>query len=243
MQKLFVANEDYEKEFSRSRAKGHKRLIIGDDVEIIKPVKLHTEGTDLVVSKGESSDDSEVYTMLCQEFGLVGGVTSFRNKISVIFCDNGWMLVTLLHGALVMNLDKQLLMPTAGDDFTTPKVVKEDICWVTANDLLEYGKYFGVKGQFMFDFEWTFEVSGDRVNGMKSFSIKNIKDEDIDISLGYVARYEQQLQIKAEATEARNLMKNILQTGTGTSYEFDEEDEEEEDEDGDDDVSFEDYGL
>lgn len=245
MKKLFVANEGFEKEYTRRRARGHKRLIISDDVEVVQPVTLHTDGTDLVVSRADDSDDSEVYTMLCKEFGLVGGATGFKNKISVIFCDNGWMLVTLLHGALVMNLDDQLLMPTAGDDFTNPKVVKEDICWVNADNLLEYGKYFGLKGQFMFDFEWVFTVSGDKVGGLRSFKITNEKEEDIDISLGYFAQYEQQIQNKKDAKEANSLMRNIFHSDRNSSYEFDEDeyDEDSYDEDDDDDLSLEDYGM
>lgn len=243
MQKLFVANENFEKVFTREQAKGHKRLVIDDNVDIIKPVKLHTNGTDLVVSKSEDSDGSEVYTMLCQEFGLVGGATGFKNKISVILCDNGWMLVTLLHGALVMNLDDQLLMPTAGDDFNVPKVVTEDICWVNANNILEYGKYFGLKGRFMYDFEWTLTVSGDSINGMRSFSIKNEKEEDIDISLGYFAQIEQQMQSREEARDARNLVKNILRTGSGTDYEFESSDYEDDEDEDDDDTTLEDFGM
>lgn len=238
MQKLFVANEDFEKEYTRKKAKGHKRLIVGNDVEIIKPVSLHTDGTDLVISKSEDASGTEVYTMLCKEFGLVNGASGFKNKISVIFCDNGWMLVTLLHGALVMNLDNQLLMPTVGDDFSTPKVVKDDICWVDASMLLEYGKYYDLKGRFMYDFEWTFIVGGDNVNGMRNFSIQHISDEDIDISLGYVAQYEQQLQLKQDAKDAQNIMKNILGSGENNSSGF-EFDEDEDDEDITEDEDFE----
>lgn len=243
MQKLFVADDVYEKEFTRKRAKGHKRLVIADDVSIVEPVALHTEGTDLVLSHTEGVEgDAEVYTMLCTEFGLVGGANGFKNKISVIFLDEGWMLVTLYHGALVMNLNDRLMMPTAGDDFTNPKVITEDICWVNADNLLEYGKYYDLKGQFMHDFEFFFVVGGDNINGMRQFSIIHLDDEDIDLSLGLFAQYQQKIILAREAREAKQLTQAILQTGTGYEYEFDSDDEEEEDEE-DDDFDAEDYGF
>lgn len=242
MKKVFIADEGFEREFSRNRAKGHKRLVIEDGVTIAEPIEMKTVGTDLVISPKEDSEDNECYTMLCKEFGLVGGVAGFRNKISVIFLDEGWMLVTLLHGALVMNLDGELRMPIVGEDFSVPKVVTEDILWVNAEHLLEYSKYLGVKGMFMYDFEFVLEVGGDYINKMTSFYFRELTEETIDISLGYVAMYEQQEQRKAEAKDAKKLANALLNTGTDSAYDFDDEDEYEDDDD-DDDTSYEDYGL
>lgn len=231
MKKLFVADEGFERNFSRERAKGHKRLVIENNVDVMNPVEFVTKGTDLVMQNAEAQDgDTEVYTMLCREFGCVGLTTDFKSKISVIFLDDGWMLVTLLHGALVMNLENQLLMPTVGDDFKTPAVVPEDICWVDANNLLEYGKYLGTKGSFMFDVEFTFIVGGDKINGMRSFSIKPIADEDIDLSLGYIAAYEQKKQAQEDAREAKKVLKATVGAGnTEPEFDFDEEEDEDED--------------
>lgn len=231
MKKLFIADEGFERVFKRSRAKGHKRLVINDDVSIMSPVEFTTQDTDLVMQAVEDSEEQEVYTILCKEFGCVGLTTDFRSKISVIFLDDGWMLVTLLHGALVMNLENQLLMPTVGDDFKTPAVVPEDICWVNADNLLEYGKYLGVKGQFMFDVEFTFLVGGDKINNMRSFSIKPITDEDIDLSLGYIAAYEQKMQAKEAVRETKKVMKAVFAKESVEEDDLDYGDEDE-DEDG-----------
>ena len=244
MKKLFIADEGFERVFERKRAKGHKRLVINDDVNIMSPVEFVTQDTDLVMKDVEGSEEQEVYTMLCKEFGCVGLTTDFRSKISVIFLDDGWMLVTLLHGALVMNLENQLLMPTVGDDFKTSAVVPEDICWVNADNLLEYGKYLGVKGQFMFDVEFTFLVGGDKINNMRSFSIKPIVDEDIDLSLGYIAAYEQQLQNKEAARETKKVMKAVLNQTPSADDDLDYGDDDDEDEDAyeeDDSDEYDDY--
>lgn len=243
MKKLFISDEGFERVFDRSRAKGHKRLLIEDDVEVMSPVEFVTQDTDLVMKKADDSDEQEVYTMLCKEFGCVGLTTDFRSKISVIFLDDGWMLVTLLYGALVMNLENQLLMPTVGDDFKTPAVVPDDVCWVNANDLLEYGKYFGVKGQFMFDVEFTFIVGGDKINNMRNFSIRAISDEDVDLSLGYIAAYEQKMKAKEDMRETKKIMEATLGAGSSSedTYEFDDDDEEEDYEDEDETDEYDDY--
>lgn len=243
MKKLFISDEGFERVFDRSRAKGHKRLLIEDDVEVMSPVEFVTQDTDLVMKKADDSDEQEVYTMLCKEFGCVGLTTDFRSKISVIFLDDGWMLVTLLHGALVMNLENQLLMPTVGDDFKTPAVVPGDVCWVNANDLLEYGKYFGVKGRFMFDVEFTFLVGGDKINNMRNFSIRAISDEDVDLSLGYIAAYEQKMKAKEDMRETKKIMEATLGAGSSSEdiYEFDDDDEEEDYEDEDETDEYDDY--
>ena len=65
MKKLFIADEGFERVFERKRARGHKRLVIDDGVNIMSPVEFVTQDTDLVMKAVENSEEQEVYTMLC----------------------------------------------------------------------------------------------------------------------------------------------------------------------------------
>ena len=238
MNKLFIANRDFSREIPRSRAYGYKRVVVDDNVEMAMPFQFTTRGTDLaVMASGADENEAECYTVLCQEFGLVGYNQGFKSKVSVIFCDNGWMLVTLYHGGLVMNLDGQLMMPTVGEDVVAPKVVQDNILWVDADKLLGYSKYLGTKGYFMYDHEFMLELSGDNSKGMGTFIFRNFDDETIDISLGYVAKYEQEQIKKAEARESKSTMQMLRQSWAHQPLEFDEDEEDntfDEEEDDDD---------
>lgn len=241
MQKIFVANEGFEKEFSRSRAHGHKRLVIGSDVETFKPITMKTDGTDLVMEQAEDNGEGEIYTILCKSFGLVGMDEKCFARVSVILCDNGWMLVTLHEGALIIDIGGKLMMPSVDMD-NLPKVATEDILWVDADKFLSYSKYLEVKGSFMYDVEFMFQIAGHVVNGMSHFSFKPYRDMDIDISLGHIAQYEQTQQLKAEAREAQRV-RNEMFRQQQDEYEFDEDEDESDDSEDDGDDDWGDYGM
>lgn len=236
MKKIFIANDGFPREFSRKLAKGHKRLIINDDVESGKPITMKTEGTNLVMETVEDTEENEVYTILCKEFGLIGLTQGFKSKISVILLDDGWMLVTLLNGAIVTMIEDKPMMPIVGDDSEVPKrVVLDDAFWVNQEYLLSFSKNLDVKGQFMYDFEFVFTIGGDRINKMSNFYIKPEHDEDIDLSLGYFALYQQNQQSKADYRETKKVMRMVSNAVQNVgSYDFDDDDEDEDDEDEDD---------
>lgn len=224
MNKLYIVEKDKEMKttFSRSRAKGYKAVKVDSGVEPMKPIKLETEGNDLVI-KNVSDDGSgdEVYMIPCKEFGLVD-YPNTTAKVSVILCDDGWMLVTLLKGAIVINLDDSLLMPTV--DCEEPAVVKDAIKWVNINDILSYMSYWS-EGKFPYDYEWVFELAGGVVNGMGNYKIHPVKEELVDISQGYIAQYEQSRQHKEDAKKAKSFMNAVMASTQDTGVEFDDDDE------------------
>lgn len=241
MNKLFFADKGFSREIMRDRAKGYKRIMIDDALEMAAPFSFETQGTDLVAVPTEPADGvGEVFTFLCREFGLVGGDKGLRSKLSVIFCDNGWMLVTLHHGSLVVTLDGQLMMPQVGEDVEAVRVIPDNVLWVNADKLLGFSKYLENKGQFMYDFEFMFELGGDNTKGMGQFLFRCLHEETIDISLGYVAQYEQNLVKRAEAQEAKKKYAQVAAYFGGyQKHEFDEPEHDEPEVEEDDDSGVE----
>lgn len=226
MQKVLVVcdSEMTKAELTRSRARGHKRLVLKEGVEPFSPITMKTEGTDLVIEAVEHNGEDECYTILCKEFGLFGFRRNLRSKISVIFCDNGLMAVTLYQGGLVINVDGNLVMPTAGE-FDTESCDTDSILWVNAEKLLAYSKYLDDKEHFMYDIEFMFEVRGDNSYNNESFGMRHIGAEDIDISLGYIAQWQQQRLLDAQQKRINSFVNSL---GTHSAeYEYDEPDEEE----------------
>lgn len=241
MQRVFVGDEGFPEVLERSRAKGHTRLKL-DGISPFSCVDIKTDGTDLVVFPVEEDEnEKKIYTVLCKEFGLVGRKSKFKSKVSVIFCDNGYMLVTLHSGGIVINLENKIVMPTVGTD-TVPEFSEDEILWVNEDMLLGYSKYMDLKGKFMYDFEFMYNLMGEVANSMSGFTYSRVDDEDVDISLGYVARYEQNMKVKSEAKDAKNLMNICSSNNSSRSFEFDDDDDEDDyDDDYDDEDDYGDY--
>lgn len=237
--RTLVADTGFARVHERTLAKGHKRLVFDDDVDNFTPIKLRTEGTDLYVGKAEPDKGREEYTILCKEFGLIGYGVGFKSEVSVLFLDEGYMLVTLHSGALLIYINGSLLMPTVGD-LNEPTTVVDDIYWIDSRKLLQYEKYLGVKGEFMYDVEFCFELSGDNVNGMSQFSLLPLPDRDIDLSLGYIAVCEDRRRLREEYLKSRDLNSKILSSSNTEEEDFEDY---ESDEDEFEDEKFEDEEL
>lgn len=237
-QKVFVCgDEEFAREFKRERAKGHKTFEISPDVSVFDAIQLKTNGDSLVMCKAdEEAGDNPEYSILCKEFGMVCPSASkrFDNDISVILLDGGWMLVTLKKGAIVINMNGRLMMPSRNVE-SLPKVVEEDIFWANIENILGVSKYWhGSVSVFPFDYEIALTVSGSMIGGLSTFHIKPHLDEHIDLSLGYIAQWEQKQALKAQAKEAKNVAK-LFTPSASTALEFDDDDDYEDDEDNDED--------
>lgn len=234
MKKMFLSDSEFQHEIQRSRAKGHKSLSIDNEVESFSYIDMKTEDDVLkVCSAGEvDENEEEVYTILCKEFGLVGyRKDKFKSTVSVIFLDNGYMLVTLHKGGLVCRLDGKLMMPSVGVD-SLPSFNEDDVYWVDAECLLGYSKFMEEKGRFIYDFEFMFVLGGDNTADLHSFSFKHLNEDDIDLSLGLFAQHLQRVQNKKDMKAARNLMKMVAEAQSNIEEDFfEDDDEDDEDED------------
>lgn len=227
MERQFVADSVFPREFTRKHARGYKKIVLADDVNMPCALDFQSdiENGILNITKLDcTADEPDAYTILCKEFGLIGENIKFSSDISVIFCDDGWMLVTLHTGGLVLNLEDRLLF--ASLHITDAPVFDEDrILWVNADMLKEYSKYWGNKSSFVYDFEMYFSVSGGNVRGCRSFRVKHVDEADIDLSLGVYAQYCKQLEAKEQLASARKML-SFLNNGT-SSLEFEDSEEEE----------------
>ena len=237
MKRHFIADGEFARNITRSRALGCTALDL-TDIEVGQAVDFKTNGSTIELHSTDS-DESEnpAYTILCKEFGVFGGNKNFSSKVSILHCDNGWMLVTLWEGAIIIKLDGKLMMPSTGVD-TTPNVTESDILWVNCEKVQGYAKYLNHKAPFVYDFEFMYIIKGFISSGMKSFSMKHVDDEDIDISAGQFLMAMQKKEQEKQAKEAKRLCKSF-NFGTNQSLEFEDEDEDdEEDDDEDDDVYY-----
>lgn len=231
MKQMFVVDGNFERSITRERAKGYKNLVFADDVEHASYIDITTEGNNLVVNSVEDNenDSEEVYTMLVKEFGLFGLSSGLKSRLSVIFLDNGYMLVTLYKGAIITYLNGEICIPNVEQD-KFPNFAMDDIYWVNQETLLSYAKYMGEKGNFLYDFEFHYLLGGEIKNGLSNFSFKLLGNDDIDISLGYYSAYLQTLEKKEDARATKKLA-NVIKQSISHDDEFDDFDDDDDEDD------------
>lgn len=232
----------------RSKAHGYKSLKLCDSLGMAKEVDYNTSGEVLeVIGKPiEESKEKLEYVFLCKEFGLFGykgGKSNPFAKISVIFCDDGWMLVTLRGGTLVINYDDQLLQPIVEDDNlsdTLPSIKEDEVYWVNQDTLLSHKKFFGTDFEcvHIMDFEYVFTLSGGISKGLSSFRLAKHPDEYVDLSQGYIAMLEAEAGKKAQAKQARKIMQLTVDSNDGLEVDDSELESDEVEFDEDEGVEF-----
>lgn len=187
---------------TREKAKGYKALSV--DAETNDTVKIRTKDNDtLEIYKVEEEESDEFsYLILCNEFGLLGLDKDFKSKIDVMFLDDGYMLIELKKGHCVCLNDDGMQM------FSTEEIVPQikehmngstNILWIDESYLLSYltNENITEKYLFVFDVIFSLELGGTVVikdsysKGTEQFEINVDEDNTIDISLGYIAKYNE----------------------------------------------------
>ena len=187
---------------TREKAKGYKALSV--DAETNDTVKIRTKDNDtLEIYKVEEEESDEFsYLILCNEFGLLGLDKDFKSKIDVMFLDDGYMLIELKKGHCVCLNDDGMQM------FSTEEIVPQikehmngstNILWIDESYLLSYltNENITEKYLFVFDVIFSLELGGTVVikdsysRGTEQFEINVDEDNTIDISLGYIAKYNE----------------------------------------------------
>ena len=175
MSLILVADSEIPSLVKRSNAYGY------DSVHFLTNksgyVNVRGEGTSIVVEPAEPSEDnSQGYLLYCKEFGTVSG---YEADFRVLFCDAGYMLITLKTGVLALSTDDGIILISS----EPVEASNNNITWYNINTFLGYMPRFGTKGMFSHDIEWSFSSNGKNLVSNSGL--------DRDISLGYLALYEQ----------------------------------------------------
>ena len=188
-------------------------------VEAGEKSSLRVERQDM---SAEEVDSLQAVTLLCKEFGILTLKKEEPANVNIIFCDNGYMLVTLLSGCIFANLPEMIAPIFTYEDKTkSPSFAQSamsQVLWVDADTLMSYATYMGDAGKFMYDFEFSFELEGSVVDGTRKFNWKHIKESDIDISLGYFAQFLQEKDTKERAFKARQMAKMFAPVADEVEY-------------------------
>lgn len=218
----------------RSKSHGYKKIVFDESLGIASILKPSTDGDTLIFSDGgrAAEGDTQQYTFICKEFGLYG--VNVPVKVSIMFCDDGWMVVTLLDGTFLIEYEGQILQPSVNtDDF--PTVHTDRILWVNADSILSMKQHFGteIHERCYQDFEFIFRMTGGMEGTLSRFGWSGFREEYVDLSLGYTAELERM-------REAKQLEKSVMTTIRGASIEQEldyeeadyDDDEYDEDDDG-----------
>lgn len=126
---VFIGTE--ERVFTRSRAKGYKKLILDEGVTSVTPVDFLFKEDGIHAVKLDKEEDMDApdteYTFIVDKFGVYGDVTS---DVEVLLCDE-YMVVTLHSGAIMVKLNGEFMLATKNiGDKILPDVSPDKIYWV-----------------------------------------------------------------------------------------------------------------
>lgn len=212
---------------SRGLSHGYKSLIMDEDLGMGNLINFETSEEALVMSPVDGNADlsNDAITFICDSFG----VCNIKSKISIIFCDDGKMLVTLYYGMLHINYDGVVVSPACG--ITEDVSMRSGIKWVDMDTILAMRQYFGTELQQRYyqDFEYFFEVcGGSDKNNCATWSCRCLKDEYIDMSLGFIAeteikimRRERQREVNKICAMFTNPMQSQITLAGQTAYDND----------------------
>lgn len=198
--KKFI-NLSGKKSITRTKAKGYKELVISAETNDIVELRTKDDNSLEIYTVDEQEDNEFSYLILCNEFGLLGLDKDFKSQIKVLFLDDGYMLVELRAGHCVCIDDEGMKMFSTFE--IVPQIVEHsngttNILWIDESYLLSYltNENITSKNLFVFDIIFSLSVGGTVVitdsytKGKERFELDVKEDENVDISLGFIAEYE-----------------------------------------------------
>ena len=260
MASIFInaLGEDLKTEYNRN-GKGYSKLKVLSIDELangsIQNVDIVDEDDTLIIKK---TDDKPVFgkdpfLILCREFGVVDGITD-KAKFSVIFLEDGYMLLKQISGDILLNIPTKenkvnITAISNGNSKVNGKIGYDEnkVEWINSDLLMNYIRHYvrtnnPTKGKFPYEFEHIFTVDGMKLIA-KGLKIKFLIEEDNDISRGFIAAYEQEQKHRDRAKELENKLNSLhimtektaeSRNTVTTDDSFDEDDENEDEDSWDD---------
>ena len=267
--KMLFFDKDLNKNITRSKALNYKTLVIEDGVEPgdQTDIKFMENTINLVKSDREKPSFEEVYgeggssngkeepdfLFVVKEFGVFKEIP---NEVQLIFCDE-YMLVDLIKGAIIIELDGKPLLVTRGD-VKVPYYSMDNVVYLNPVDLGGFVSNWhkdGCKAKYTQDYLYSAIVRGTIVNNAGDYPARNLtigkmKNPDgtyanpIDISGGkiaFIAEREADAQrSRAVKSALRTAVSPVTHVVDDSLADFGDVDDDEEDYEGYDDFDYDD---
>ena len=223
MSTTFFKDTDNRQVYSRGYARGLKTFELGEGIVSGSNVEFNIQDGKLIATKSEDTSNAGDIAFIGRRFGLVGKEIGFTSKVDVLLLGDGLMLVTLIQGALVLDLDGKLSPVAVGSIPANLAVVENNIDWVTREHILQYIGYFDSQREYPYEFEFVFEFSGHADQGR---TIRHIAEEDADISMGYIQEHQRELAARQHTAQLQAMLSKLT---LASQMGFDEEEPDEDD--------------
>lgn len=225
MATTFLKDSDDRQVYGRAYARGLKTFELGEGVASGVDVDFDIQGDKLVAVKSADASNVGTIAFVGKKFGLVGKEIGMVSKLDIILLGEGLMLVTLVSGALVLDLDGTLSPVAVGNVPSNLVLSEKTIDWVTRDHIMQYINHFDAQKEYPFEYEFVFEFSGHADYGR---SIKHLAGEDADISMGYVAAHQAELEARKRSHQLESMFAMMSASSRSTfDHDGDEEDEDE----------------
>lgn len=249
---MFIFDNSVERVLTRNKALGYKSFVIGDDVTsgCEADMSLDNENGCICINRAtavEATDEEPEITLVLKEFGVFSNIQS---EIEVTICDK-YMVVTLIKGAIDVNLDGNVMMASRGVDVDKITCQSMDsVVWIDVETLLSFTQFWcGENKDYPYDYIYRIFVSGNN-SGTRTLRMTPVKPNEflLDISNGALEVINQKRMLKAEIDRVRNEAKMVLNPKNYEKTIVEDDDEFHFDasayddlDDDDDDISYDDY--
>lgn len=191
MIRLYMGNTlDEDLWLTRKSSRGYKYVVFCEGLSFSNQLEFQTENNTLQCYAYEGVPEPTSVadigqTFICKEFGVEKGSVT---ELSVIVCDNNFMIVTLYKGSVCVDLGNGELtnLVSAAPEH---EISFDDLCWVNTLSLVQYmTEMVTIPYANKSIWDWELFMTVAEGNGALSFGLQ--LNKCIDLSIGYTAGLE-----------------------------------------------------